>query len=143
MFSRIFRSIDLGFVITERARHAVMAARTAGMPVSVMYDGGLEVKADDIRPFFKEGQPTVADGEPIVIGRPGDNGVLEIFRCLYNATTDSIRPLDRHPHGRPESRRDDDLWLTPGDYEEAFFRASQQAQLKRKKARRRTQGNAQ
>ena len=46
MIRRILRAIDLGFTVNDRARRAVMAARVAGMPVSVMDDGSLEVKAN-------------------------------------------------------------------------------------------------
>jgi hypothetical protein len=136
MFDRLLRAIDLQFRVTRRSQDAFAAARVAGLPVNVMYDGGTEVKADDLRPHFKSGVPMVEQPDIVVIARPHEDGVLEIFRALYDTRWDKLFPLDRvtsRPGQRVEKRRSDDLWLSEGEYHDAFCAAAAQLSNRRRR----------
>lgn len=89
MIRRIFRALDLSFCFTQRARAAQLASVTTGISVSLMYDGGLEVQAEDLVPAFQKGQPKVET--LYVVGRilAGTGGAFNAFHAMYDPKADS------------------------------------------------------
>jgi hypothetical protein len=130
MFKRIFRAIDLSFCVSARARESVIAARASGIPVAVMYDGGLEVTASEIIHHFRRGKPTAATpGEVFVVGRVRECGELRVRRALHAQAEggDTWMWFEYDGLGRRyeiDKRRDTDVWLSEVDYLEAFAAAA-------------------
>ncbi len=117
MIGRIFRALDLSFCFTQRARDAQLASITTGVPVSLMYDGGLEVQAEDLIPAFRKGQPKVET--LYVVGRilDGTGGAFNVFHAMYDPETDSWMTRASEVSRK---RAGDDLWLPIEEYEDAF-----------------------
>lgn len=136
MLRRILRAIDLSFTFSERARMAGLAARAQGMPLTVMYDGGLDVKANDLLPHFRRGKPTAGPrgfrdiSAIFVVGQLGDNGVLMMQKKRYDPTADQWLPLESHWQRdvrNGERRQESDYWLTSSDFFDAFVLAARSA----------------
>jgi hypothetical protein len=131
---RFFRAFDLSLVISRRAQLAQMAARATGLPMGVMYDGGLEVQTAHLVPEFNGGKPAVQNGEydPVfVMGRKDVRGCLFVRNVAYDMQNDAWISLDSHRHSEP--RLNGDLWLRADNYPVAFIRAVDRVRLQPRK----------
>ncbi|AZU59758.1 hypothetical protein CFM90_26400 (plasmid) [Ralstonia solanacearum] len=125
MLRRILRALDLSFVLSQRARAAVMDARLRGVPAGVMYDGGLDVKADDIAPPLRQGVPPIRwEARQYVLCRVDNefgHVTIHLRRPAYRAESDSWFFREE---GSSRQRTPDDLWLTAEEYEDIFCAAA-------------------
>ena len=129
MLKRIARAIDLIFVFSERARQAQMASRVSDIPMELMYDRGLDVLADDMRPEFKEGRPPSISTTRYIVGKTDAHGAMTQYPAMaYDASIDAWISAK---NGFQKKREDDDLWLSEEDHRTAFINACRRAENRR------------
>jgi hypothetical protein len=117
MFRRLLRALDLNFGWTDRSRLAQIASATTGIPMGLMYDGGLDVQAEDILPLFRKGKPEI--DALYVVGRvmADSGGAFFTFYAVYDHNADAWITKASNV-GR--KREVEDRWLQMTEYEDAY-----------------------
>lgn len=119
MFAAIKRSLDLMLVISERAHLAQALSTAMGLPMELMYDHGLDVKACDMKPAYLQGIPTAdPDVVYVVAEEVAHGGFSTRFYCKYDSNSDSWVMEDNH-----KRRQKDDFWLPASSQKQAFMDA--------------------
>lgn len=105
--------------ISNRAQRAAGHSRVSGIPMEILYQGGMEVRSKDMLPFFQTGKPPEIQHVYYQVGDVDEEGGLRLCEGRYIPQND----VWVFANGA-RKRSGKDLWLTNQEYQIAFKQAA-------------------